>query len=57
MLIGENVLSVMLGSTSVVEIRRGTTLVWPLDTEVQSCFYNGYWQDEYPWTDEYPWLY
>ena len=21
----------------------------------RSCFYNGYWKDEYPWTDDLPW--
>ena len=25
------------------------------DDIILSCFYNGYWIDEYPWTDETPW--
>ena len=25
------------------------------DDIILSCFYNGYWMDEYPWTDETPW--
>lgn len=31
-------------------------LVWPeiIDT-ILSCYYNGYWIDEYPWTDDTPW--
>ena len=23
--------------------------------EILSCFYNGYWIDDYPWTDDTPW--
>ena len=32
-------------------------LIWSKNTisDVFSCFYNGYWIDEYPWTDEQPW--
>ncbi len=37
-------------------------LVWPKDyqiidgdDEILSCYYNGYWIDEYPWTDDTPW--
>lgn len=26
----------------------------PIDT-ILSCYYNGYWIDEYPWTDDTPW--
>ncbi len=22
---------------------------------ILSCYYNGYWIDEYPWTDDTPW--
>lgn len=32
--------------------------VWPEDSQIDkilSCFYNGYWIDEYPWTDNTPW--
>lgn len=34
--------------------------IWPEDIEpiidtIYSCFYNGYWMDEYPWTDDTPW--
>lgn len=31
-------------------------LIWPeLIDNLLSCFYNGYWIDEYPWTDDLPW--
>lgn len=31
--------------------------VWPeeLIDEILSCYFNGYWIDEYPWTDDTPW--
>ena len=33
--------------------------VWPIENEIideiLSCYYNGYWIDEYPWTDDTPW--
>lgn len=31
--------------------------IWPEEIidEILSCFYNGYWIDEYPWTDNTPW--
>lgn len=31
--------------------------LWPekIIDEILSCFYNGYWIDEYPWTDNTPW--
>ena len=47
---GQNILSVYV---------RGNK-VWPkgiqpiIDT-ILSCYYNGYWIDEYPWTDDTPW--
>ena len=33
-------------------------MIWPIGKKgemVLSCFYNGYWIDEYPWTDDMPW--
>lgn len=27
----------------------------PIIDEILSCYYNGYWIDEYPWTDDTPW--
>jgi len=33
-------------------------LVWskqPVIDIILSCYYNGYWMDEYPWTDDTPW--
>lgn len=29
--------------------------VWPALDEILSCYFNGYWIDEYPWTDDTPW--
>lgn len=33
--------------------------VWPeeiINSDILSCFYNGYWIDAYPWTDNTPWI-
>lgn len=27
----------------------------PIIDIILSCYYNGYWMDEYPWTDDTPW--
>lgn len=27
----------------------------PIIDQIFSCFFNGYWMDEYPWTDDTPW--
>lgn len=27
----------------------------PIIDVIYSCYYNGYWMDEYPWTDDTPW--
>ena len=31
--------------------------IWPdeIINEILSCYYSGYWIDEYPWTDDTPW--
>jgi hypothetical protein len=28
----------------------------PIIDEILSCYYNGYWIDEYPWTDDRTWV-
>jgi hypothetical protein len=40
----------------IVAVYNGLHLVWSkLASEVLSCYYNGYWIDDYPWTDDTPW--
>ena len=44
---------------SVLSIYMRGRLVWapeqPGEETILSCYYNGYWIDEYPWTDDTPW--
>ena len=30
-------------------------LIWSVEDVIQSCFYNGYWIDDYIWTDDVCW--
>lgn len=44
----------------VIAVYTHGQLIWPIKTEpiidvILSCYYNGYWIDEYPWTDDTPW--
>jgi hypothetical protein len=43
---------------SIGEIYLRGIKIWPLGAlgeMILSCYYNGYWADEYPWTDDTPW--
>lgn len=30
-------------------------LIWPIGTDINSCYATGVWIDSYPWTDDTPW--
>lgn len=51
------IVGVYSGSIDIVAVYNGLKLVWSkiTDKTIQSCYYNGYWIDEYPWTDDTPW--
>ena len=51
------VTGIMVGSTTVVAVYRGSQKVWPSDSlaELLSCFGLGYWVDDMPWTDDEAW--
>ena len=53
---GNSVDGIYIKNTPVSAVYVGKELVWPdiLDV-ILSCYYNGYWIDEYPWTDDTPW--
>lgn len=38
-----------------VEVQDDNSPIIPIVDEILSCYYNGYWIDEYPWTDDTPW--
>ena len=54
-----DIVGVYSGSKDIVQVYSGLKLVWqkykPKDDIILSCYYNGYWIDEYPWTDNTPW--
>lgn len=53
------------GSKDIVAVYKGLKLVWskvqqggpeePTVPTILSCYYSGYWIDEYPWTEDTPW--
>lgn len=52
------IVGVYSGSKDIVAVYSGLKLVWNKIKEankILSCYYNGYWIDEYPWTDDTPW--
>ena len=54
-----DIVGVYSGSKDIVRVYSGYKLVWqkhkPEDDIILSCYYNGYWMDEYPWTDDTSW--
>jgi hypothetical protein len=53
-----DITGVYSGLKDIVAVYSGLKLVWQKiaeNTEILSCYSNGYWIDEYPWTDETPW--
>lgn len=59
--IGSNyLLDAYYGNIKILSIYRNGELLWPIKPdpiidEILSCYYSGYWIDEYPWTDDTPW--
>lgn len=52
---GHDITNVYSGLKDIIAVYSGLKLVWSKTTEVLSCYYNGYWIDDYPWTDDTPW--
>ena len=46
-----------INGQSILSVYTQGQRVWPdqIINEILSCYYNGYWIDEYPWTDDTPW--
>ena len=55
----KSVVAMYIGRQKILSAYTQGQLIWPtkqqIITKVLSCYYNGYWIDEYPWTDETPW--
>ena len=54
------IIGMYIQNIPIVKVYQGRQLQWEITqeeptTEILSCYYNGYWIDEYPWTDDTPW--
>lgn len=47
--------SIYYNGRAIKAVYAGQHLVWTKDSQILSCYANGYWIDEYPWTDNTPW--
>ena len=47
--------SIYHNGRAIKSVFEGKRLVWTSDSQILSCYANGYWIDEYPWTDNTPW--
>lgn len=53
-----DVSAMYINGHSVLAVYMHGKLIWSpkINNEtILSCYYNGYWIDEYPWTDDTPW--
>lgn len=45
-----------INGQSILSVYTQGQKIWPeVIDKILSCYYNGYWIDEYPWTDDTPW--
>ena len=54
------IIGMYIQSIPITKVYLSKYLVWEPEKdnpalEILSCYYNGYWVDEYPWTDETSW--
>lgn len=51
------IISMHINGQRILSVYTQGQKIWPKEiiNEILSCFYNGYWIDEYPWTDDTPW--
>ena len=52
---GKGVGKIYYHAIPIIRVYVGEHFVWPALDEILSCYYNGYWIDDYPWTDDTPW--
>lgn len=64
----EEIASMHINGLEILSVYMRGRLIWPIkpkdeegedntpdDDIILSCYFNGYWIDEYPWTDDTPW--
>lgn len=54
------ILEMHIDGYSILSIYMRGRLIWAPEQEnpdetILSCYFNGYWIDEYPWTDDTSW--
>jgi len=49
--------AIYINGVKVLSVYANGQLLWPEEiiNTILSCYYNGYWIDDYPWTDDTPW--
>lgn len=55
---GRGVNQIYINARPIIAVYTEGRKIWPDITDITtilSCYYNGYWIDEYPWTDDTPW--
>ena len=55
---GKEPRSILYMNRPVLAVYINKKLIWPqkkISDIILSCYYNGYWIDEYPWTDDNAW--
>lgn len=55
---GRRVDNIYIQNRPIIAVYTQGRKIWPDKIEIDiilSCYYNGYWIDEYPWTDDTPW--
>lgn len=52
----KNIIAINMNGKSILSVYLRGQKIWPdiLDI-ILSCYYNGYWIDEYSWTDDTSW--
>lgn len=55
----KDILAMQIDGHNILAVYMRGRLIWSPkeDNEetILSCYYNGYWIDDYPWTDDTPW--
>lgn len=52
----KSIVNIYYKDKPIINVYMKSRLLWSsLRTLLASCFYEGYWIDEYPWTDDTSW--
>lgn len=55
---GRSIDNIYNSNRSIKAIYNNGRLIWSIDSQninKNSCFSNGYWEDQYPWVDDEVW--